>query len=392
MPALLLNLTRLTSIITIATRYSTEKIRMRSLAVRKYGKPSQYELLDLPIPAITNPDDVLIRVHAAAIMTGDTLIAGGLGRLFEKANFPLRIGLSGAGTISAVGGAVTDLKPGDAVYGAYFKHGIFPPPRPGFASDYAVCPAAFLIPKPAHLSFEEAAAIGNGQVVTATQCVRRYFELTGQPADSTLEGRTVFVTAALSNCGSIFVQVIKNVYGAERVVSTVSTAKVPLVERLLPGVVDQVVDYTTQDVLSEVGRGTVDLVLNTQKDMVGLFPLANPESGAVVSIASVPSGATVRKIMGTVKAPLLWLIISLVNVVHYWYTWKLKGTNVKQDFVSGNMGEREALERAGEWIAAGKIRAVMTVVNIDDIEAVRQKCDLVATGKGGLGTLVVRFV
>ncbi|KAK0710611.1 chaperonin 10-like protein [Lasiosphaeris hirsuta] len=366
---------------------------MRSLAVRKYSKPSQYEVLDLPIPTLTNPDDVLIRVHAASIMTGDTLIAAGMGRFFEKAEFPLRIGLSGAGIITAVGTAVTTLAPGTAVYGAYFAHGLFPPPKPGFASDYAICPATFLMPKPAYLSFAEAAALGNGQAVTALQCVRRYFELTGQPAESTLEGKAVFVTGGLSNCGAMFVQVVRNVYGARRVVATVSTAKVPMVERLLgAGVVDQVVDYTTEDVVDAVGRGSVDLVLNSQRDMVGTFPLANPETGAVVSIASVPSAATIRKVMGTLNAPLLWLIVSLVNVVHCWYAWKLRGTNVKQDFVSGNMGDREALERAGEWIAAGKIKAVMTVVDINDIEAVKEKCEMVATGKGGLGTLVLCFV
>lgn len=312
---------------------------MHSLAVRKYCKPSEYEVIERPIPTITSPDEVLIRVHAAGFMTGDSQVAGGMAKMAAKVEFPFPLGLTGAGIVTAIGTGVTTLKPGDAVYGTYFKHGTFPPPAPGFVSDYATCPVEFLIPKPAHLSFEEAAALA-GTATTALQCVRRYFELTGQPPNSTLEGKTVFVPAALSACGSVFVQVLKNVYGAERVISTVSTAKVPLVEQLLPGIIDQVIDYQTQDVAREIGAGKVDFVLNTQwSTMVSSFPLVEPKGGAVVSIASVPSEKTVRKLMGDSRVPFFWLICWVANMAHWWYGWNLRGTNVKQDFVSGNMGD-----------------------------------------------------
>lgn len=50
---------------------------MRSLAVTKYCKPADYEIMELPVPEITRPDEVLIRVHASGIATGDTQFAGG---------------------------------------------------------------------------------------------------------------------------------------------------------------------------------------------------------------------------------------------------------------------------------------------------------------------------
>ncbi len=56
---------------------------MRSLAVTKYSRPSEYEVIDLPLPEIKNPDEVLIRVHAGAINTADTQVANGAFRLFE---------------------------------------------------------------------------------------------------------------------------------------------------------------------------------------------------------------------------------------------------------------------------------------------------------------------
>lgn len=55
---------------------------MRSLAVRKYGKPADYEVMQLPVPAITKPGQVLMRVHAAGIATGDTQFAAGMAKYF----------------------------------------------------------------------------------------------------------------------------------------------------------------------------------------------------------------------------------------------------------------------------------------------------------------------
>ena len=51
---------------------------MRGLAVRKYGLPSTYEIMELPVPTIEKPHDVLIKVHAGNIMTGDTQFANGM--------------------------------------------------------------------------------------------------------------------------------------------------------------------------------------------------------------------------------------------------------------------------------------------------------------------------
>jgi len=333
-------------------------------------------------------------VHASEISTGITQIASGSFRLVAPSQFPIRIGIAGSGTVVAVGSSVTSLAPGDAVYGLFFKHGIFPPPVCGFVSDYVVVPADVLLPKPEGVSFEEAAAL-TGSVVTVYQCVKRWLELTGQEGKGVeaLQGKTAFVTGALSAVGSVAVQALKNVYGM-RVVATVSTAKMGLVEGELPGVVDQLVDYQKEDVVVAVGRGKVDLVFSSQWDpgMVGLFPLANPETGAVVSIASVPSAETLRKMLGDTRIPFQGLVLWLSKLANMWYRWKLRGTNVKQDFISGNPGNREDLVASGKWVSSRKVKAVMTVVNLDDIEAVRKGCGHVFTGKGGLGKLVIKLV
>ncbi|KAK0652639.1 chaperonin 10-like protein [Cercophora newfieldiana] len=364
---------------------------MRSLVAPKYCSPAGYEVITRPTPTLTDPHTVLLRVHAAEFSTGITQLASGQFRLITSPIFPILLAIGGSGVVVSVGSAVTSLRPGDAVYGLYFKHGIFPPPTCGFASDYVVIPADVLLPKPSHLSFEEAAAL-TGSGITAYQCMKRYFEMVGvDMKGASLEGKTVFVTGALSAAGSVFAQVAKNVYGA-RVIATVSTGKMGLVEGYLPGVVDELVDYQKEDVVQRVGKGKVDLVLNSQWDLVGKFPLVKPESGAVVSIASLPGPDTVRKMLGDTKIPFRSLLIWILTLVHMWYSWKLRGTKIQQDFVSGNPGNREDLEGSGEWISSGKIKAVMTVANIDDIDAVRQGCEKVATGKGGLGKMVIKFV
>lgn len=55
---------------------------MRALVAPKYCKPEDYEVIELPIPEIKAPNEVLIRIHAASVQTGDCAFASGRGRLF----------------------------------------------------------------------------------------------------------------------------------------------------------------------------------------------------------------------------------------------------------------------------------------------------------------------
>ncbi|RWA05759.1 hypothetical protein EKO27_g9346, partial [Xylaria grammica] len=177
-----------------------------------------------------------------------------------------------------------------------------------------------------------------------------------------LEGKTVFVPGALSGTGSVAIQLLKNHYGVGRLISTVSTGKLPLVERYLPGLVDQ-------------------------WDLLGAFPLANPRTGVVVSIASAPHPALFREMLPTAPFWIFWALA----VAQWYYAFKLRGTNIKYTFVSGNFGVREDAERTGEFIATGKVKAVKRVVDLEDIEAVRKGCEQVYKGKGGIGKLVIKI-
>ncbi|TPX07250.1 uncharacterized protein E0L32_010844 [Thyridium curvatum] len=367
---------------------------MKALVAPRYCKPKDYEIREIPTPTIENPDDVLIKVHAAGIQAGDTQMAGGMAKLLGKLDFPIKMAIEGSGVVQAVGSAVTTLKPGDAVYGAVFKRPIIPLKQVGFAAEYVVAAEQFLVPKPPGLSFDEAAGL-MGNAVTAYQNLRRALELAGvedtSMAGPLLRGKKVFMPAALSGTGNIGAQMIKRTFKADRLVSTVSTAKLPLVDRLLPGVCDKVIDYTKEDVVREAGgAGAFDVVYNTQWDLPAAVPLANPRTGVIVSIASAPSPALFREVLGPANTP-FW-VAWVLGAAQWYYAWLLRGTAVRYEFLSGDMGRREDVEAVAAVAARGDVRPVVRTVRMADIDEVRAHCELTRVSKGGVGKLVIQVV
>lgn len=53
---------------------------MRSLVAPKYCLPMEWEIADMPVPTIKDPRDILVKMHAGSIMTGDTQVARGSSR------------------------------------------------------------------------------------------------------------------------------------------------------------------------------------------------------------------------------------------------------------------------------------------------------------------------
>lgn len=296
--------------------------------------------------------------------------------------------------VQAVGSAVTTLKPGDAVYGAVFKRPIIPLKQVGFVAEYIVTAEQFLVPKPADLPFEEAAGL-MGNTVTAYQALRRALELAGMDTSMDgplLEGKSVFMPAALSGTGNIGAQMIKRTFRAARLVTTASTAKVAQVDEVMPGVYDKVIDYKKQDVVKEAGgRGAFDIVYNTQWDLPGTIPLANPEMGVIVSIASAPAPALFKDMLGPANTP-FWVMWVLGAVQLYYSHWLFRGTRIKYEFVSGNPGVRGDVEAAAAIIAKGHIRPVIRTVQMENIDEVRANCELVRVSKGGVGKLIIKIV
>lgn len=289
----------------------------------------------------------------------------------------------------STGSAVTAFKPGDAVYGMAFGRPIEFLRPPGFCSEYCIGRESLFLPKPPHVTFEEATGL-----LAFTLTALESLELAAKHMAThgkQLEGSTVFVPGALSATGSVAVQLLKNVYGVKKLVATVSTPKVPMVNQHLPGLVDQIVDYKTTPKLTDaVPAGSVDFAYNTQfSALASLVPLLDERTGVIVSIASVFPSRLMKLVMG----PSLPIWVGwLADLAQLYNRWLIRGTNISLDFVSGNMADRELVERTAEIIALQKVRCVMRVVNLEDIDGLRRACDEVYTGRGGLGKLVVKIV
>ncbi len=180
------------------------------------------------IPALGD-DEVLVRVRASSVDRGTWHIMSGLPYPIRLAGFGLRRpkyanpGRSLAGTVQALGATVTGFATGDEVYGT----------GTSTFAEYAAARVGGLAPKPANLSFDEAATVPVSGV-TALQAVRDHGHVRA--------GEKVLVVGASGGVGSFAVQVAKAM-GAD-VTGVCSTGKQDMVRALGA---DAVIDYTRED-------------------------------------------------------------------------------------------------------------------------------------------------
>jgi NADPH2:quinone reductase len=122
---------------------------MRAVILEKFGGPEHLVDATLPMPAV-GLDDVLIRVKAAGFNPTDyQLRRSGHPSLTP----PVVLGRDVAGVIEACGSNVRDLKPGDAVFANLVPRWL------GGYAEFVAAPSCYVAPKPASLSFAEAASV-----------------------------------------------------------------------------------------------------------------------------------------------------------------------------------------------------------------------------------------
>lgn len=195
---------------------------MQAIVQRRYGGPEQFALAEVPVPQ-PGPEEVLVRVAAAGLDRGTWHLMTGL-PLLVRLGFGLRgpkhptPGRDLAGTVTAVGEQVADVEIGADVIGT----------ADGSFAEYAVVPTSRLAPKPASLSFAEAAIlpVSGG---TALQAVRK---ARIRPGDR------VLVIGASGGVGSYTVQLA--VAAGARVSGVCSAVKADFVRSLGA---EEVIDY-----------------------------------------------------------------------------------------------------------------------------------------------------
>jgi NADPH:quinone reductase-like Zn-dependent oxidoreductase len=222
---------------------------MKAIVQDQYGSPDVLQLKDIDKP-IVEDDEVLVRVHAAGVniadwhfLTGTPYVLRMVAGLFKpKQEVP---GLDVSGEVEAVGRDVKQFRSGDEVFGWC---------KGAFAEHACARESNFLL-KPAGLTFEQSAAVGDS-AFTALIAVRDQGKV--RP------GQTVLVNGASGGVGTFAVQIAKS-FGAN-VTGVCSTRNVDMVRSIGA---DRVIDYSQED-FTENGQ-RYDVML----DLVGSRSLSD---------------------------------------------------------------------------------------------------------------------
>src|SRR5918993_3733027 len=204
-------------------------ILMKAIVYTKYGSPKVLQLKEVAKPT-PKDDEVLIKVQAVSVnrsdwegLSGKPLYAR-LGELLKPRHHIL--GSDIAGRVEMAGRHIRRFRPGDEVFGDIL-------PRLGGFAEYVCARESALAPKPASMTFEEAAAIPQAAVI-ALQGIRDKGQL--QP------GQKVLINGAGGGAGTFAVQLAK-MYGAE-VTGVDNTGKLDFMRSLGA---DHVIDHTRED-------------------------------------------------------------------------------------------------------------------------------------------------
>jgi NADPH:quinone reductase-like Zn-dependent oxidoreductase len=292
----------------------------------RYGPPDVVEIGDLDTPTLKD-DEVLIKVHAASVNPLDwkTMKGGSyalrllLGQHKPKIKF---LGVDVAGRVEAVGKNISELRPGDDVYGTC--RGAFG--QYACISKTGSLLRSVLVKKPASVTFEQAASAPIAGL-TALQGLRDKGKI--QP------GQKVLVNGAAGGVGTFAVQIAK-AFGAD-VTGVCSTGNVELVRSLGA---DRIIDYTRDDFTAH-GQ-LYDIVF----DAVGNLSLAACRRVLMPKGTLVMVGASSDVSIAALIGRLIGAFVLSVFVSHRLVPFIAK-VNSKD------------LEALSELMATGKIKAII---------------------------------
>ena len=215
---------------------------MQALRLHQPGGADALRMERVPVPS-PGPGEALVRLEAAGVNFIDVYKRTGL----YKVPLPATLGEEGAGSVAAVGEGVGEVKPGDRV--AWAGH-------IGSYAEYAVVPAAKLVPLPDTVSATLGAAVML-QGMTA-----HYLAASTWPLR---EGDRCVVHAAAGGVGLLLTQIAKK-RGAYVIGTAGSDEKARLARE---AGADEVIVYTRQDFASEVRRLTDGRGVQVVYDSVG---------------------------------------------------------------------------------------------------------------------------
>jgi NADPH:quinone reductase-like Zn-dependent oxidoreductase len=341
---------------------------MKATVFKQHGGPEVLEYTEVPDPTI-RPNEVLVEVKACALNHLDVFVRNGLPGI--DIPLPHILGDDVAGVVREVGELVNWVKPGDEVMvqpGVSCGHceaclsgydnlcreyDMIGYRRNGGYAELVAVPGVNIIPKPAELSWEEAAAL---PLVTVTAWHMLVTRANVQP------GEDVLVHAAGSGVGSIAIQIAK-LRGA-RVITTASSDEKLAKARELGA--DETINYTRDDWPKEVrrltGRRGVDVVVEHTGAETWSGSIAALKNNGRLVTCGATSGFDARTDLRQIFFRHLTLLGSF-------------------------MGSKAELLEAMKFVAQGKIRAV--VDRVFPLSEARKAHELMEN-RGQFGKIVLK--
>ncbi|HEX9786471.1 MAG TPA: quinone oxidoreductase [Candidatus Binatia bacterium] len=290
---------------------------MKAVRVHNYGGPEVLTLEDLPVPQ-PQAGEARVKIEAIGVNFIDVYQRTGLYPL----KTPFTLGMEGAGIVDVIGDGVTEVRKGDRVAYAMVL---------GSYAEYAVVPAAKLVPLPANLDGQSAAALML-QGMTAHYLTHSTYALK--------KNETALVHAAAGGAGLLLVQIAK--MAGARVIGTVSTDEKARLAKQAGA--DEIILYTQTDFLTEVKKLTRGEGVHVVYDSVGAttfeksLDCLRPRGYLVLFGQS--SGPVAPFDPGKLAAKGS-LFLTRPSLAHY------------------TLDRAELLQRAGnvfDWVAAGKLK------------------------------------
>lgn len=213
---------------------------MKAILIRAFGGPEVMEFAETPEP-MPGPNEVVVEVHAASVNPADCKMRDGSMNQYGALKLPRILGRDFSGTIAAVGAGISDLRPGDAVFGIADRL------KDGTHAETHVIDAALVAKKPKTLSHIAAAALG---VAAASALTALEF------AAQIKSGDRVLVHAGAGGVGHYAIQ-----YARKKGAHVIATARAENHDFVKAMGAHEAVDYTAVDFSTVVKD--CDFVLDT---------------------------------------------------------------------------------------------------------------------------------
>jgi len=334
---------------------------MKAVLLTGAGGIDKLELTEVLDPVLDNPEDILVRLHAAGINPVDYKLrrAGG----FYANRLPLILGCDGAGVVEAVGSAVTRFQVGDEVY---FCNGGMGGDEQGNYAELTTIHQAYAAFKPKSLSMVEAASVPLVWLTAWESLYDRYQLQAGQ---------TILVHAGAGGVGYIAVQMAKNT-GAE-VFTTISSPKKAEFARSLGA--DHCINYKEENFAEAIMRLTDGVGVDFVFDTVGkeTFPASFAAAKIYGHVVTLSETVCDQEAVKLAKLRNLTLSYELMlSPMHF----KMHQARVRQ---------QEMLAAAARMIDAGNIKVVVN--NVFSLEEIGQAHQVIEAGHS-TGKNVIKII